>query len=106
MRALLVGTAASMIVTIGGCSGSEPGPDGLTSPQSDFIAGAGDIDGRLTGDRTAALRLADQVCAELAKGRSVEDVAGDAQRFTQGEGTISREQAVKLVEQAQEHVCP
>ena len=95
-----------MTVTLGGCSGSEPGPDGLTGPQSDYMAGAGDIDSRLTADRGAALRLAGQVCAELAKGRSVEDVAGDAQRFTHGEGTISREQATKLVEQAKEHVCP
>ena len=105
-RPVLVGTAAIATAILAACSSSEPDADGVSRPQANLVAEAGRIDGRLSADRSATVRLAERVCAELAKGRSVEEVVGDAQRFTQGEGTISREQAAELVEQAKEHLCP
>lgn len=90
---------------VAACSSSPAGPQ-LTGQQSRYVAALNKIDGRLIGDQARSLQLGATVCAQIAKGRAVDQIAADSQRFTQGEGVIDRKQAIALVEAARKNLCP
>ena len=101
--ALSVGFAAAAATA---CSSSPPADPHLTEQQQTYVGDLGTIDKRLTGDQARSLQLGTEVCAKIAKGASVDAIASDTQRFTQGEGVIDKQQALALVESARKNLCP
>jgi hypothetical protein len=101
--------ALSIVVVACGlaaCGNGPPQGSRLTEQQSGYVNDLNKIDGRLGGDQARSLQLGTSICAQIAAGKTSDEIAGDSQRFTQGEGTIDRKQAAALVEAARKNLCP